>query len=89
MFNYDGTVTLGNLLTIVSMLAAAVGMYTSFKSRLGSLEAKMDGMKDVMVNLARQDERLKFLDQRVDDLQHGRGFVLDANPPRMHMPHGS
>jgi TolA-binding protein len=81
---FDGSVNLGQILTLVGFSATLLGaayvvreQVKQLGHRMVSVEAELKKMTDVMVQLGRQDERLNSMDRRIDDLQHGRGFVLE------------
>jgi TolA-binding protein len=81
---FDLSVRLGEVLTLVGFIATMIGaayvvreQVKSLTNRMVSVETELKKMTDVMVQLGRQDERLNSMDRRIDDLQHGRGFVLE------------
>ncbi len=74
---FDGTINLGHLLTLVGFAFGCVGVAMSLRTRLDSVEHELKKMSGVLIELGRQDERLNGIDRRLDDLTHGRGFILD------------
>lgn len=77
--------TLGNILTILQILAiisggiwfsarmeAKIGALTSahanFVSRLDKVDGKLDGFNNVLVQLAKQEERMTAQDSRLQEL---------------------
>lgn len=94
---FDGTINLGHILTFIGILGVGMGFaftlrnqinqvansMSSLGERMKSAEGELKTISGVLVALGRQDERLNAMDRRLDDLQHGRGFVLDALPRAM------
>lgn len=91
---FDATINLGHILTFFGFAIGGLGVIWALKSdvrvlarqfgdlgdRLAGLERKWDKVADAMTAIAVQEARLNSLDRRIDDLQHGRGFVLDGLP---------
>lgn len=92
--SFDWTVSIGHILTFLGFIFGGFGFVyamryevrrvadgvEAMKGRMQSVENELKKMSDVLVELGRQDERLNAMDRRLDDLQHGRGFVLDGMP---------
>ena len=88
---FDATINLGHILTFLGFAFGGLGVIWALKSdvrlltkeletmtkRLGGLETKWEKVADALTALAVQEVRLNAMDRRMDDLQHGRGFVLD------------
>lgn len=88
---FDATINLGHILTFLGFAIGGLGVIWALKSdvrlltkeletmtrRLGGLETKWEKVADALTALAVQEVRLNNMDRRIDDLQHGRGFVLD------------
>ncbi len=86
---FDSTINLGNALTFLGFVLAATAIVYSLRANVRSLgermravELEMRKLTEVMVTLGRQDERLHaqmqrmlMLEQRIDELAHGQGFV--------------
>jgi K+/H+ antiporter YhaU regulatory subunit KhtT len=73
---FDLTVNLGNLLTIISFLVGGVTFVYAIRSdvktiqaRLMLVEEELDQLTGVLVSLARQDERLNYLNKELQDLK--------------------
>jgi hypothetical protein len=93
---FDATINLGHILTFFGFVIGGLGVIWALKSnvqilsgkiegvtnRLTSMEEKWESVPAVLTDLAVQKVRLDNMDRRIDDLQHGRGFVLDAFPSR-------
>lgn len=91
---FDATINLGHLLTFFGFAIGGLGVIWALKSdvkvmtnqfeqlgdRLRGLEKKWDKVADALTSIAVQEARLNSMDQRIHDLQHGRGFILDGLP---------
>jgi hypothetical protein len=75
---FDGTINLGHILTLVGFAFGCLGVAMSLRTRLDSVENELKKMSGVLIELGRQDERLNGIDRRLDDLAHGRGFILEV-----------
>jgi hypothetical protein len=75
---FDGTINLGHILTLVGFAIGCLGVAMSLRTRLDSVENELKKMSGVLVELGRQHERLNAIDRRLDDLAHGRGFILEV-----------
>jgi hypothetical protein len=87
---FDPTISLGSILTIVGFLAGGWAFVLAMRSRIDVLTVEIQMLKDksvqqgdqliefakALVLLARQEERLTAMDRRVEDMRHGRGFVI-------------
>lgn len=87
----DWTINVGHIITFA---LAGLGMVWAMKSdvrslneRFDAMDKRMDGLEgnsdkiaEAMKTLAVQAERLNNMDRRLDEMRHGRGFVLDALP---------
>ena len=72
----DRTITYGHILTAVSFVIAGIVAFIGMKAELQNvdqrvvrIEATLQQLADVLVITARQDERLKAIEQRVDRLE--------------------
>ncbi len=74
----DPTISIGNLITLGGYLLGGFAFLILMHYRLKGVEGRLDGMKTVLIDLAVQDERITAQDRRIDDLQHGRGFILEG-----------
>lgn len=89
--NVDWTISLGSILQIVSVLGGGLLVLVAIrmdvqnlKSDVSDIRHELKKMADVMIVTARQDERLKSQDERIksverglEDLRHGKGFVME------------
>ena len=70
---FDRTITYGHILTAISFIIAGTLTFFGMKSelqnvdyRVARIEATLQQLADVVVLTARQEERLKAIEQRVD-----------------------
>ena len=75
----DRTITYGHILTAISFLVAGmtafVGMRAELKSvdqRVARIETTLQQLADVVVLTARQDERLKAIEQRLNRFEQSQ-----------------
>ena len=69
---FDLSISLGNLMTIVSFIIGGVSFVYAIKSdtrvlatRLGNLEEDVKKMSDVLVELAKTDGRMNLIEDRI------------------------
>lgn len=88
---FNPEVTLGAILTVLSMLFIAAGFYfqTSydsrrFKSDIQDIKTDLKILNKLVTDIALQNqrldaqaERLNRLDSRIDELRHGKGFIKE------------
>lgn len=86
----DYTVTIGNILTIFSVIGSVVTLVYSMKNDISILKRDIDYLQDshralteafnqlgkVLTQVAVQDQRINMLEKRVDELAHGKGIVI-------------
>lgn len=72
----DWTISIGNILTAIGLAAGAVGIIWALRAdvqvlatRIGSIEAQMLKIADVLIHIGRQDERLNSHEKRIDKLE--------------------
>jgi hypothetical protein len=75
---FDSTVNLGQVITLFGFLAGGVVAFVSMRAdlsaqarRLAFVEMEMRKQTDILVEFARQDERLRAFEHRLDHLEHG------------------
>jgi hypothetical protein len=90
---FDSTVNLGQLITFLGFIIGGVSFVVAVRlkieilhDRMSDVETELKKMTNVMIELGRQDERLNAMDHRLDDLQRGRGFILDGLPTAIRSP---
>lgn len=86
------TIDIGSFIAAIGMIGTTIAMIFGWirvgftvGSRLSAVEEKLGQMSDVLIKLARQDERLKNLEDDINHLRHGRGFILEL-PNRVTPP---
>jgi hypothetical protein len=85
----EQTITVGNIIEIAVIAVGGVSVFITLRNTVANIKADVDSLQveikklgEILVNLARFDERITSLDKRVtaqgrriDDLSHGDGFV--------------
>lgn len=85
----DYTITVGNIIEVGAMVGGGLTVFLTLKNNVAALkedlvavQAEVKKFGDILVSMARFDEKLSNLDRRVtvhdnkiDELQHGEGFV--------------
>lgn len=79
----DRTITYGHILTAISFITAGTAAFFGMRAelqnvdqRVAKIEATLQQLANVIVVTARQDERLKAIEQRVDRIEQS------SNMPR-------
>lgn len=72
----DWTISVGNILTAIGLAFGAAGIVWALRAdvrvlstRIGSIEAQMLKIADVLIHIGRQDERLNSHEKRIDKLE--------------------
>ncbi|SRR5258708_11174043 len=85
----DYTISIGNIIEIGSIIGGGFAVFLTLKNNVATLkddviamQAEIKTLGEVLIGMARFDEKLSNLDKRVtvhdhkiDDLQHGEGFI--------------
>ncbi|MCA6112653.1 hypothetical protein [Bradyrhizobium cenepequi] len=85
----DYTISVGNIIEIISIIGGGLGVFLTLKNNVANLKDDVAVMQkevkkfgEVLIGMARFDERFSNLDKRVtvhdrkiDEIQHGDGFV--------------
>lgn len=85
----DYTVSVGNILTILSVIGSVIALVYNTKNDISILKRDIDYLQDshkalteafnqlgkVLTQVAVQDQRINMLEKRVDEIAHGKGFV--------------
>lgn len=93
---FDPTITLGSVLTLAGFVLGGIAFVyairsdvvkigvreSQFRERLAALESDLKKMTDLLVAIARQDERMKAQDYRLDDLGERMGALERHVVPR-------
>lgn len=66
---FDSTVTLGHIITAASMVVAIVGFFFVTDTRLKNIEEKLANYTDVLVTVARQNEQIDQLKERLREVE--------------------
>jgi len=79
---FDGNITLGNIIEIAILAGGWIITITSINSRLKTVEAnqekhdvKLENLSKITNMQARFDERMSAIRRDLDDLKRGRGFI--------------
>lgn len=95
--SFEPTITLSAIITAASVIFGFIGFVYSLKGdlrglaashnalgeRLGLVEKRMGDVTDVLRQVAQQEVRLNYHEQRISELAHGEGRVL----PLFKSPH--
>lgn len=78
----EQTITIGNIIEIVSILAGGLTVFVTLKNTVAHIKDDVNGMQfelkklaDVVTRMAVTDVRLTNLEQDIRELRHGHGFV--------------
>lgn len=81
---FDPTITTGNILEIAAITTGGLLALGALKSTISSMKNDMTDMKaelkkvgDILVTMARVDQRVLILEQDLREMKHGRGFIQD------------
>jgi hypothetical protein len=91
----DWTISVGNILTLLTLIAGIIGLSLTHVRRVDHLEIRVDGLKLAMEGMAiaiKQvadvltaqrvfESRLDRVEQDVRELRHGEGYVLPLYSP--------
>ncbi|MFG1433370.1 hypothetical protein V5F44_21080 [Xanthobacter sp. V2C-8] len=69
---FDGTVNLGHLLTMATMLGTLVMGWSTLDKRLSLVEAQMMRQTEVIDRSIRTDEQLRSIRERLDKMERAR-----------------
>lgn len=85
----ENTISLGNILTIVSVVGSFVAFIWTMKSDLNvvkndirylqisqqALSEAFAQLGKILTSVAVQDTRITMIEKKIDELSHGRGYV--------------
>lgn len=85
----EWTVSLGNIITILTVIASVIGLVYNMKSDIVllqndvvHLEKAQIAMTDAFSNMGKvltavavQDTRITMIEKKLDELSHGKGYV--------------
>lgn len=69
---WDGTINLGHLLTMATMLGTLVMGWSTLDKRLSLVEAQMMRQTEVIDRSIRTDEQLRSIRERLDKMERAR-----------------
>jgi hypothetical protein len=68
----DWTVSIGNVIQIITLLAAGLTIFIGISYRMRGVEKELEKLSSVIVSLAVQKTEIDHLRKRVDELCDGR-----------------
>ena len=85
----DWTVSLGNIITIFTVIASVIGLVYNMKSDIVLLQndvthleksqenitEALSNMGKVLTAVAVQDTRITMVEKKLEELSHGKGYV--------------
>jgi hypothetical protein len=78
----------GDFLTVIGFVIVGLGIIWAMKGELKMLSrdvqaqgVKIDKLEEILTVQAVQNERLNMLDRRLNELAHGKGFVIHREFP--------
>ncbi|WP_454917262.1 hypothetical protein [Xanthobacter sediminis] len=69
---FDGTINLGHVLTMATMLGTLIMGWSTLDKRLSLVEAQMARQTEIMDRSIRTDEKIQAIKDRVDKLERTR-----------------
>jgi hypothetical protein len=82
---FDATISFGTILQLMAFALMAWGGFYAMRNQVSTLALRMKGVEDevkkvsdVLVQLARQDERLNGIDRRLDSMDEVARRLLDV-----------
>jgi hypothetical protein len=79
----EPSVKVGDILTLIGFLVVGLGVIWAMRGELKMLSRdvqaqgeKIDRLEEIITQQAVQNERINMLDRRLDDMAHGRGFII-------------
>jgi hypothetical protein len=76
MITFDPSISAGTILTFIGFVVGGLGVVYTMRAevrgllaRMVDVEVELRKMSDVLVAIARQDERLNAVDRRLDSLE--------------------
>lgn len=90
MFQFDTTINIGNILTLLGFVGGGFYFINQMKVELALLTkdivlqntkidnqaAEISKLGQILTDQAVQNERMNNLDNKIEDLRNGRGFVV-------------
>jgi hypothetical protein len=76
----DWSISVGNLIQLVTLILGALSVFMGLSYRIKGVEKEILQLSGVVVTLAVQKTEIEHLSKRVDGLAEGRGFHLETVP---------
>ncbi len=76
----DWTISIGNVIQLVTLVAGAIAMFVGLSYRIKGVEKEMEKLAGVIVTLAVQTTEIAHLRKRIDELSEIRIRELDDFP---------
>lgn len=85
----EWTVSLGNIITIITVIASVIGLVYNMKADIVLLQNDVvhlekaqltmtdafSNMGKILTSVAVQDTRITMIEKKLDELSHGKGYV--------------
>ena len=85
----DWSVSLGNIITILTVIASVIGLVYNLKADIVLLQNDVvhlekaqvtmtdafSNMGKILTSVAVQDTRITMIEKKLDELSHGKGYV--------------
>ena len=92
MVQFDTTVSIGNIATILAVIGGSLAAFFRVKGKLDVIAAsnemqstiidelrkEISQLREVLVTMGRFEERLIALQREVTELRHGKGFIANG-----------
>jgi hypothetical protein len=79
----EPTIKVGDIFTLIGFLVVGLGIIWTMKGELKMLSrdvqahgVKIDKLEQIVTTQAVANERMNMFDRQLDDIRHGRGFVI-------------
>jgi hypothetical protein len=79
----EPTIKIGDIFTLIGFLVIGLGIIWTMRGELKMLSrdvqahgVKIDKLEQIVTAQAVQNERMNMFDRQLDDIRHGRGFVI-------------
>lgn len=90
----DWSISLGNILTIISVVGAATTFIWTMRGDINIVKNDIRYLQDsqkalteafsqlgkILTSVAVQDARINMIEKKIDELSHGHGYVNDRKP---------
>jgi hypothetical protein len=79
----DWTITLGNIVQVITLVAAGLSVFIGLSYRIRGVEKELEKLAGVVVTLAVQTTEIAHLRRRIDDLSEVSRVNLEDYPPML------